>query len=465
MGKAWSFCFHEADIGKLATVLKEQYGIDTEPIECCEESIPDIYDRAFTLCSRIGASGMDASVEDNEWGCWGVGAFDTIGGREGATDSSYFPALFSEEDVRQGKMDYLVLDALLHICEEEAGDEKETFNSIITKMETDKKVSTERANQHILLKNYLLPSVFKDILNISWHETQAPDQTTKKETGSSRIRYDIPAFLDRFAYFLNANIRKNPYRSNEKALGFKSLHTFFSFGMEGVYSTYEGKSTEEQLLVDYLMDRMFDVDTVTYLVKRLSKMELAISTTQHLETLVQVLFVPNPFAKKTYLDTMLFVIQENEEVHTKGEQWRGSEETREGDLTRVQREEEHRQKCAEYIRFLAQVYYPVLTSCFYLLFRKSYPKGKDAYVALKSYIEDRHLKEEYDKRIKNRKCNMETLTKDGKDLFVAAYRQLREIICNKDVWAEWVDAMKVDYVSTRRYQEELTMTILKKKCL
>ena len=161
---------------------------------------------------------------------------------------------------------------------------------------------------------------------------------------------------------------------------------------------------------------------------------------------------------------MMFAFQEKKPIETKLASWiEAKENGSQRQVSQAHTEEDIRLKCGEYIRFLSQVYYPLLTATFYYLFRSEYPDAKNAYAVLTAHIEENNLLEKYAEKATDKRNRLNTFTVHEKQMFAKFYTSLQDIMCDKAVWHDWQDAMNIDYVSTRKYQAQIEMTVLKEK--
>lgn len=269
----WGFFSHTTDIDLLSQNLRNLYGINCDQVDLSPD-LAKILEKALELCDHLGSKSK-------------------------VTDADFFGINYSPKDT--GIMYYVTTDALFHIRKQTANNNYHSslnkfINSVADFFDFDN-ATKETSNLSKDMNRDFMMSSYAPLLGISH--------------SSSNSNYQIPVFMDRLLFVLLTTVKKSPYQKDEKQPpSFSTLNTFFN--KKGVYSKIRNIYPDDQgnqYIASYLMDRLFDFDTVTYLVDALEKLELQILPEKTIPYFLPMFFVPNTFGKLAYCNYFFKVLQ------------------------------------------------------------------------------------------------------------------------------------------------------------
>lgn len=419
------FFAHETDLTTLEQTLGCLYGIHFDSLQG-PSNLKEIYEHALTLCCKLGAN-----------------------------EQTFF------RDARKGiqfyLLDYLVTDALFHVRKELS--QENTHRSLSKFLDEISKHSAsgviDSSNFSRYMKKDFMSSLYPSFLGIS---SNCPNSN-----------YRLPMFMDRLLFFLITSVKKSPYRQDTSStMSFSMLNTFFVKGdiCAKICSAYHDDAGN-QCIATYLSNRLFDIDTMVYIINKLRNKKFFFTHEAILPYLLPIFFVPNTFGKRAYCDLMFEMLSSNREICTPFDHWnRPSGEIAyiKPDKTAPQIEEANFVKCRQYLVFLSSTYLPLLSACFYVLLRKSSSSLADMDTVLMRYLSESNLQSKAEALEMDWKTKLRQFDSKEKALFAQLYQQIRDTLSDGDRLQQWRTLTSLNYISANSpYQKAILETVLKER--
>lgn len=422
---SWRFFAHETDLAILEQTLANLYGIHLNHFQC-PTNLNKLFEHALMLCGSLSTN-----------------------------DQTFFDHVSKE--MQSNLLDHLVIDALFHVRKDHS---KETVHRSLQQFieEISKHYSTGRvdsANFSRYMKQDFMSSLYPPLLRLAHN---APNSN-----------YRVPKFMDRLLFLLITTIKKSPYRySTPSDISFSMLKTFFVSGdiCAKIRSAYQD-DVGNQCIATYLSNRLFDIDTMVYIIDKLRNRTSPFTHETILPYLMPIFFVPNTFGKRAYCDLMFDLLDRNHEISTHFDHWnRPNDEIGyvKADQTPTQIEETNLIKCKQYLMFLSSTYFPVLNACFYALLLKTYTHLADIDAILSRYINQSDIQHRAELQENDWKAKLSQFDSKEKTHFAQLYQQIHDTFSNEGKYQQWQSLTSLNYLSPNSpYQKAILETVLKEK--
>lgn len=453
--KNWGLFTHELDQTHLRLVLQRLWGIEC-PHMPKGASIEAIYERTKEACLIVGGHIEKSWVTDEDY-------FSYLS----VSKSTGIERVKLKEDAY--KLDYLVLDTLFLLQKAGLDPINKRYRSLAEFSEIDCDYKEQSYYNKKIIKYFSKRDTPFFLKNFG---------IERSSEDSNYSNYRISKFLDRLLMDSLKTIEKNPY-TNDRT--WKQIRYFFKnccLPFVGRIKPPEDPSAKsaapnndkydvDRLLTYYAIERLYDVGSMVYLVLNQEKMT---GRFQHLLDLVPSLyFVPNPQGKDIYLDLLTRILNLDDVVTTRFDWWNNASE--EVIASKVQRfsdaevAAENLIIAGEYLSYLAQVYYPVLTATFYVAFADSYEDEEESKNALIRYAKDHDLLNRYEERLEKQGAIMMTFKPKEWEMTAEYYSLLRERVwLNEGTVQQWKAKTTVDYLDSRDlYLDQLLKTLIREK--
>lgn len=448
MKNFFDFFSHDTDPEHLEEILQSQYGITFEKEEMDplkkSSSIQDICDLASKMCN--GAITKMAKPQSEKQGAVTDQRF--FHGLKAQDD----PILLKPQSHNH---EYLAIDGLFHIRKrsiQENGEEDfhssffEFFDDMREKI-PEQNMPRDDDNLSKSMSDVFMPSIYSDFWGLHRNQNNtncklpkfmdhflllllktiknnpyAGNQQELLEAAKNAQRKSHEEEQARVREFLKslgvrlpdlpttAQTKDVPLRYSTKTLDnfYGRLQTFFINQdfyqrLDDLYyrKRAEGEDPKEykahiqdRWIAMYLADRLFDLDTIVYLLQKLSTVTSNMLDIDHaiLPALIPIFFVPNIFDKKVYCDIVVNVLSYDHKVQT---QFLGLSVPTGMLLITGQNPEDvfvdihyhNLNMCKQYLHFLSALYFPVLSACFYVLLHKVYDDPKRIQENLVEFLE------------------------------------------------------------------------------
>lgn len=441
----WGLFCHESDLDLLEASLLLFWGI--KPLHMKQgSSVEDIYTITEYLCQHIGGRAEN----------------------DGVSDKNYFLDAIATPQSEINKLDYLVLDSLFLLRQEEL---------------TPSKYRSSSAFLDTLFKGHDTKTIsknFKDFYDTE--NSYFPKNFGIKKTGSEkRGNYSIPVFLDSLLLWTIESSTSNPYLG-EKTPSQKTISSFFLKNYSELIRYFSSNSdlsearqiidkshadaALDRLLTYYALDRLFDADSMIRII--LGRDDLPARIDDVADIVLPLYFIPNTLEKWKYLDLMFQSIQGEKILSTQFDWWNegaGSIGTLTAQATKIETAAINLTKIGEYFRYLSMVYYPVLTATFYTLFRRCYPILEDGKRLLLSYADNHKLLSVYETRMLEQvNIFAEFHPRDWRQT-IKYYSYIKEgVWMDEATTRKWKNQTTIRYVEDDgTYLDTLTQAVIRKK--
>lgn len=452
--KNWGLFTHELNQTNLRLVLQRLWGV-----ECLHmpkgASIEDIYKRAKEACLAVGGHIENGWVTDKDY-------FSYIP----ANKRSRTEGVILKEDAY--KLDYLVMNMLFLLQKAELDAANKKYKSLAEFSEIDCDCKEQSYYNKKMIKYFSKESAPFFLKNFG---------IERSKEDSNYSNYRISRFVDRLLMDSLKTIERNPYI---KERTWKQIRYFF----KNCYLPFvdriklqkesfiecdasNNNNNLENLLTYYALEQLYDIGSMEYLVLNQERMA---GRFQHLLDLVPALyFVPNPQGKGIYLDLLTRILNLDKVVPTRFDWWNHTNE--EVIASKVQRfsdaevAAENLIIAGEYLGYLSQVYYPVLTATFYVTFADSYEDENERMKVLIRYVKDHDLLNRYEDRFQKQGAIMMEFKPKEWEMAAEYYSILREKIwLNEETAQQWKAKTTVDYLdSGELYLDQLLKTLIREK--
>lgn len=480
----WALLTHDDSIEALEDVLLKLYGVVPPNLKECS-SLISYYNKVCDACKNLG----------NQWS-----------NVSGITDENYF--LFTSTPTNTHKLDYLVIDTLFHVRKQELAKDSYTSSTrffedsirllsslkeaqksmggaTMSKPEISESQKTnDQEEKKVVPSPAHMTKNFQDLWDSQpnrWISLFGISRSNTDLSEGNTTNYQIPSFLKDYLVLSLHTIVKNPLStlggeeiSNHKLKRFLSYYypawakALELHAQDDMASESNINNEIDQVLTLYVMERTHDVESMAFLVQ---------NQVQHLDfetvrdAFLPMYFVPNPLAKREYMRVLFDVLSEERVISTGFDWWEDGK-----DLiaqvtptaTPAQTVATNLKHVEEYLRYLATVYYPVLSACFYVGFKKKYPRSEDLQQAkneLLGYIRDQKVTEKYRDQIGRLSGAAKYF--DTADLVLARkyYTRLRQEAWLPDSPVEkWATEMQINFVDAdNKYQRAMLQAVIRAK--
>lgn len=481
---AWPLLTHNVSVEALEENLFKLYGIVPPDLKACS-SLSSFYDKVCDACKNLG----------NQWP-----------NVSGITDENYF--LFKSRPTDTHKLDYLVVDTLFHLRKQELAGDGYTSSAqffednievlsylktaqksmggvakVASKTAGDKGANTQGNAEGVPSPSNLNKN-FQELWDNQpnrWISTFGITRSNTDLSKDNKTNYQIPSFLKDFFVLSLYTIKKNPfYAQGDREMTPYGLKRFLSYYYPSWVKALELQSKEDdtsedknnneidQLLTLYAMERFYDVESMVFLVKEPVE-HLAFETVR--DAFLPIYFVPNPLAKREYMRCLFEVLDEKRVLSTGFDWWEIGKDTIAQvapTVTPAQAAATNLKHVEEYLRYLATVYYPVLSACFYVGVRKKYPGPEDlerAKTELLGYVRSENVIKKYRDQIG--RLSEEAKFFDTGDLVKAGkyYAKIRQEAWLPDSPVEqWVTKIQLNYVDANNlYRRAMMQAVIRAK--
>lgn len=495
--KNWAFLYHEQDEELLEEYLFKLYGIVC-PNVTPYDSLKSIYQKVIQACSKIGA----------------------FAGKEGTTDTNYFTLGAPDFSGTSDLLDFLVIDCLFQIRHYETQNDtyrsfgtfyhsnigflieainkptKSSENGGITRLDDYTDTKTTYSNFSTALQEAIMHTQWQELFGIRQEKENA--------------NYTIPRFMDHLLILTLDTIMKNPYgknknrrireaypdkkkrtkantvaivpgkrtRSGGSELSPNSTRTFFKMHYPKWISAFKAPKSSgsiddeiDRLLSLHVMERVYDLESMLFFINNKDRTSFKIETI--MESLGHVFFVPNPLKKSEYLEWIFQVIESPQIVDTQFDWWERGKEviaTITQSVTPVEAAATNLKLAGDYLRYIATVFYPVLTSCFYVSLKKIFPEEQTSSNQMMKkhllhYVKEQHLLEKYlDKGEQH--CSAMASFNLAEWKLAAHYclSQATKIWADPNTMREWEKAMTLQYTEVdNKYQDVMMNAVIRAK--
>lgn len=426
MISSWQFFSHETDIGILKQTLHNLYGIRLDELSS-PKSLDDILECVLELCRKLEAS-----------------------------DERFFNIIRRKMDTHL--LDYLVTDALFHLRKDcFRGQAHSSLNQFLSAASPRYSAnSIDFSNFNGLTKQGFMTSLYPMLTGV--HPNVA------------NCNYSIPKFMDRLLFLLIMTIRKSPfrYRTSTVQSSFSTLNTFFIKGdlHAKAWSIYED-DLGNRCIASYLVNRLFDLDTISYIANRLNNPQSSLKPETVVSHLEPIFFVPNTFGKQAYCDLLFDVLASKRAIDTRFDHFNqplGTIAYEPQTKSPLEIEAANLTSCNQYLLFLATIYFPVLNACFYVLLNKAYPESKDADAELVKYLEQQDYQTQHKQMDQVRKKTLQNFSAQEKRCFSQIYAQIINTLSDEQRRQEWIRRTSLNYIyPDSPHQAAILETVMKEK--
>lgn len=426
----WDFFSHTTNFKKLIKILNEQYEIDCDDIEV-PANVNEIYQISLELCENL----VQLPYDDSDFLC-----------PSRITDKKFFSEWSIKDDSQDYHLfQYLCVDALFHIEKEMELTEHMTIYPFFENTKDyliDLSQMPDYGNFADLRKKDFMESIYAELLGL----LSEPKHT--------------PKFMDRLLSLLIHRIKKNPYCKAQDS-SFESLRTFFLDFFHYVSKLYP-EEKDKQYIANYLAYRLFPVHTITFVSQVLSELKLPVDSNMVLDAYLPLFFLPNVFSAPFYLELTLFKLPDCP-VSTVFDEMFYPEEKNKPITSNFDIIQNNLLKHRKYFLFMDTVYFPVLSSCFYVLLKKAFSSDlktikKQLVHALDSIEKSSTVSlEDY------WKSDIELFMQSEKKNFTDICSKIKAILSNPDEREYWKAATSLDYISSTYYQPDILRIVVKQK--
>lgn len=418
-------------------------------------SIEELYEKTKKACLAVGGHLDKTWVTDEDYIWW---LYD---------DQTNKPKSITLKDDAY-KLDYLVLHTLFQIQKEELDPDDARFRSLADFLNNDYDWKDTSFYSKLLTKYYVQDDgpCFLKLFGI--------------DRNSERGNYRISKFLEKLTRDSLKTIKSNPYTKDCNGVQvkkfFKKHYLPFveEYGSpseevtESIDEQVYGKSEIDSLLTYYALERIYDVGSMTYLVE--NRESMAVIFQFLLDLALPLYFVPNPQGKSIYLDLWTKVLspKNHNVVFTRFDWWETGEEVFGSSMPKYTGAEvaaQNLKKAQEYFKYLAQVYYPVLTAAFYVAFRYSYQDMNEGKTALVRYAKSRNLLNQYKQRMAAQ-CAAISYFEPKEWVKAAEYYAMikREVWQSEENAQRWMSKTSVDYQNAGElYLNQILKALIREK--